>query len=73
MNSQIEHLESKEDNTLKHLGENAEYQRQILKLSIKKGLLMQNKNHKILKGMTVFLMANKFRSGCMHISINNAS
>ena len=43
MNSQIEHLESKEDNTLKHLGENAEYQRQILKLSIKKGSLMQNK------------------------------
>ena len=67
MSSQIEHLESKEDNTLKHFGENAEYQRQILRLSIKKGLLNQNTKHKILKGMTVFLMANMFRSDCMCI------
>lgn len=48
MNSQMEHLESKKDNTLTHLGENAEYQGRLLKLSREKGLLKQN-NTKYLK------------------------
>lgn len=64
MNSQMEHLESKKDNTLTHLGENAEYQGRLLKLSREKGLLKQ---HKILKRMALFLMKNKFRSDCMCI------
>ena len=50
MNSQMEHLESKKDNTLTHLGENAEYQRQIIKIIQRERLIKtKQSNTKYLK------------------------